>query len=370
MHPPEPSHPDPSSGPLTLAALRRLCGWAAPAETPALPAGYQPTPAQIVFFTLIWAAKLGVAWQTAGPLCDAAGDALPAALAEEHAAQVAGQLDGWGAAVTGLQQGDGREWELLRIRMEKALRRHAPDPAADALQEALLTLLRMLRRMTPGDEIDAAPDATALAAACLPAHSAAYRFDRPFYPYAQRIAENQFYTHWRKRRRWEQDDLGLEEWEELLAAPPAAQPDHAVLHPEGEDDAPALRALLAAEHARLLRLIASQLTPRPRQVVLTTLAARPQFWAALAAFDLPAPDGLTPLPAESDDAGLAQRLGMSENNLRVHRAHGKQAIAAVDPFQALLLENLMAVEVRTVPYRRLLAALWERDEFNLGAGRP
>lgn len=360
MHPPDPSNSDPSnldpsSGPLTLADLLRLCGWAAPVSAPfaqpAPPAGYRPTPAQVAFFTLIWAAKLGVAWQEIGAL-RAAGDALPAALVQEHAAQITGHLDGWGAVVTGLQQGDGREWELLRIQIEKALRRRAPD-ADDAQQETLLTLFRMVSRMTPGDAIDCAADVAALAAACYPAHAAAYRFDRPFYPYARRIAENQFYTHWRQTQR-RGGEVSIEEWEEILEAP-AAQ------HAAGEGAA-ALRALLTAEHARLLRLIASQLTPRPRQVVLLTLAARPQFWAALHAFDLPAPDGVDPLPAGSDDAGLAQRLGMSENNLRVHRAHGKQAIAAVDPFQALLLENLMAAEVRTAPYRRLLRALWEREE--------
>jgi DNA-directed RNA polymerase specialized sigma24 family protein len=325
--------------------------------SPALPAGYRPTPAQIVFFTLVWAAKLGVAWQNAAGPLRAGSDVLPPALVEEHAAQVAGHLDGWGVAVSGLQRGEAHEWELLRIQLDKALRGRSPDQADDALQEALLTLYRMVSRMTPGDAIDRAVDVAALAAACFPAHAAAYRFDRPFYPYAKRIAENQLYTQFRQRRRLDKDALPLDEWEEVLLAPEQVQGDG--------DGAPALRQVLAEEHQRLLYLIGSQLTPKPRQVVLATLAARPQFWAALHALDIPAPNELAPLPADSDDAGLAQRLGMSENNLRVHRAHGKQAIAAVDPFQALLLENLMAAEVRTAQYRRLLAALWDRE---LGSG--
>lgn len=292
-----------ATAPLTVAALFELCHLCTPTEL-ATSSGYRPTPAQIAFFTLIWAARLGAHWQAVvSPLMNGEGDMLSPPLVQEHTTQVAGQLDEWGAAVTGLQQRNAREWELLRIQLDKALRGKSPDHADDALQEALITIFQMVHHMTPGDTIDSAADVAALAAASFPAHAAAYRFDRPFYPYAKRIAENQLYTHFRQRRRWDKDALSLDEWEEILLAPESVDVDT-------EGEAAALRRLLAEELKRLLQLLGSELTPKPRQVVLATLAARPQFWTALRTFAVPAPAGLEPLPHDTNDAELARRLAI------------------------------------------------------------
>jgi len=128
---------------ITLAELETICCQAA-ATWPISPADYRPTAKQIYFFTLVWLLKRKVIFQQAEDCLD-----NQTAASSDRAYQVAYHLDEWGGTVARLKQREAKEWELLRIQMEKAIRYYYSQPEgmqADALQEALLKIFRCSTR--------------------------------------------------------------------------------------------------------------------------------------------------------------------------------------------------------------------------------
>jgi DNA-directed RNA polymerase specialized sigma24 family protein len=319
---------------ITLAELETVCRHAATRQT-AVTENFQPTTNQIYFFTLVWLLKRKVVFQRAEDnLNGQAAAQLPA-----HAQQVAHYLDAWGGIVAGLKQRDAKEWELLRIQMEKAVRYYLGQPEgmqADALQEALLKIFKLLSKMLDGRQLDEAENMVSLVLNTQASLTNIYDFGSPFYSFAKRIARNELINQLRKEHR---QLIYSDPLEGMISSLPTVPPPP---FPEEEDQALETQLLqLKIDLTRLLALIQRDLTPKPRRVVCQTLAAQPQFWRALSLTGLAAPENFPP-PAEfSTDMEIAAALGMTENSVRVHRVHAKKQVQAVDPLLELLLDKLL-----------------------------
>ena len=319
---------------ITVAEVETICRQAA--ATPATaPGEFQPTVQQIYFFTLVWLLKRKVVFQRAEDRLNGQEAAqLPA-----YVYQVAHYLDEWGGIVAGLKQRDAKEWELLRIQMEKAIRYYLGQPEgmrADALQEALLKIFKLLSKMLDGRQIDEADNLVTLVLNSRANLTNIYDFGSPFYSFAKRIARNELINQLRKERRQLTYAGPLETLISSLPAAPAPS------LPEDEDLALETQILqLKLDLTRLLALIQGDLTPKPRRIVCHTLAAQPQFWRALSLTGLSAPEGFPPPAQFNTDAEIAAALGMNENSVRVHRVHAKKQVQAVDPLLELLLDKLL-----------------------------
>jgi DNA-directed RNA polymerase specialized sigma24 family protein len=317
---------------ITLDEIEGLCHQVAARYAPASEL-FWPSANQIFFFTLVWLQKRRVTLQHSG---DRLGGEAGANLAD-HVRQVAEHLDEWGATVSLLKQREAKEWELLRIQMEKALRYYscASDLKAEALQEALVKIWALLDKMANGRELEESEDLVALVKDKRAAWTNIYDFSSPFYAFAKRIARNELITQLRQQSA---EPLYPVPWEEIDAKVPPIPP------PLPEDETPSFdpRPLqLKVDLTKLMEIIQHYLTPKLRQVVCHTLAAQPQFWLALGITGLYPPNGFPPKSELTTDAEIGAVLGMTENNIRVHRAHAKKQMQELDPMLERLLETLM-----------------------------
>lgn len=319
---------------ITVAELETICGHAA--ITPlATSADFQPTPRQIYFFTLVWLLKRKV-------LFGRAEDYLDGQLATDltdHAHTVAQHLAEWGTTITGLKRREAKEWELLRIQMEKAIRYYhcqSEGVKADALQEALLKVFNLLNKMVAGRELDEAEDIVSLVVNTRLNLTNIYDFSSPFYAFAKRIARNELVSQLRQENRHPIYPIPFDDMTtDLPTVPPPSLPGDEETVPE------TWLWQLKIDLTRLLELIRHHLTPKPRQVACQTLAAQSQFWLALAMTGLSVPDDFPPRSEFTNDLEMAATLGMTENSLRVHRIHAKKQVQTVDPLLALLLDKLL-----------------------------
>lgn len=315
------------------------------AMSPAV-SGYRPTISQIAYFALVWATKQGAACRhVAEVLHDKQGHALSVELVQQHIEQVSKHLAEWGSVLTKLQRKDAHEWELLRIQMEKAIARyHCPEQdKEDALHDALIKVWRMVDQAVGGQALDTVENATELVEFMGREDRmmrGGYDFSSPFYSYARRMVENELISKLRRHQRELKYRVELDEMTETvvesssaLASPPPEIPE--------EMDLAASRVQLRIDLTRLLDLISNTLTPKAQQVVLLTLAARPQFWLALDVVGMLPPPDLPNLTENPADVDLGQRLGMSDNSLRVHRSLAKAKITETQPLLGVLLETLM-----------------------------
>jgi DNA-directed RNA polymerase specialized sigma24 family protein len=318
---------------ITLAELETICCQAA-ATWPISPADYRPTVRQIYFFTLVWLLKRKVIFQQADDCLD-----NQTAASSERAYQVAQHLDEWGGTVARLKQREAKEWELLRIQMEKALRYYYSQPEgmqADALQEALLKIFELLNKMIDGRQLDETDDIVTLVVNSRASLTNIYDFGSPFYAFAKRIARNELVTRLRKENR---QPIYSDPLEEMNSTLPAVPPPSL---PEDEDALMETRLFqLKIDLARLLELIQHGLTPKPRRVVCQTLAAQPQFWQALNLTGLTLPENFPSPAGFSTDGEIAAVLGLTENSVRVHRVHAKKQIRETDPVLEILLDKLL-----------------------------
>lgn len=296
--------------------------------------GFRPTSNQIHFFTLVWWLKKRGPVPPQTPL---SGQQISAVT--ERADQVAHHLDEWGTTVDGLKQRDEKEWELLRIQMEKAVKYYPCQPEelkADALQEGLFKVFRLLNKMYDGRTLEETGDITALVANAKTTLTNIYDFGSPFYPFAKRIVRNELISRLRKDGRASAYLIRLEDVAYALSTDPQPRSPR-------EDNETLSKTLLQLriDLTRLLEIVESRLTPRPRQVVLYTLAARPGFWLALEVTGLTPPEGISSKTGFTMDAEIAQAVGTTENSVRVHRRNGKKQVQAIDPIIGLLLESLI-----------------------------
>jgi hypothetical protein len=298
--------------------------------------GYRPIPQHLFFFALVWSLKQRVAYlQRVG---------ADASLAEPLE-QIAQHLEVWGTAVSALKEKDEHEWELLRIQIEKAVETAArdyqcqarTDVKAEAIGNGLTKVFEILHKLPAADTLEATADLIALAVDRRDEFTNLYDFSSPFYPFVRRIARNELITLLRRERR---ETARLQPLEETAHTPVVPPP-----MPE-EDEEVAYKAAqrqLKIVLCRLLELVQTQLTPKPRLVVLQTLAARPQFWRALSLIELSAPAGFPPPTEPRNDAELGTILNLSENSVRVHRFTAKKCIQVIDPKLGQLLERLMTL---------------------------
>ncbi|MCX6032108.1 MAG: hypothetical protein NT169_22775 [Chloroflexi bacterium] len=319
---------------------------------------------------------------------------------------VADNLDIWGPIITKLRERDEKEWELLRIQIEKAVRRYG-CPATwkeDALQQSLMKILGVANMIPETRVLESSADLNSIAGALdqiesrgawatvydpkkwrafidrilkcesqqvteeltillrdqggMPENKATetsaaivktiihirasytgvYSYSSPFYAYAGRIARNELMSQFRRAQR-EPDSLP---WEDQIDQP-APEPS------TSEEDAPNMGAILLQRRIDLTRLLAFIQPERPRSwhwVALQTLAARPQFWLALAATELAPPPGLSQPSGTLEDEQIAEILSMDVNNLRVQRNYAIQRVKINDPMLGRLLERLMAKPTR------------------------
>lgn len=318
---------------IATANLETICRQAATASETVVE-GYRPTANQVYFFTLVCLLKRGLSLPPRDPLSD-----QDLAAVSGRACQVACHLEEWGATVTGLKRGDEREWELLRFQMEKAVRYYPCQPEAlkwDALQEALLKLFGLLDKMYDAPQLQATQDVVALVVKSRGALSNIYDFGSPFYAFAKRVARNQLITGLRQGGRASAYLIPLDDV--AYATSSASVPGS-----WSEDDRALSQTLLqlTIDLSRLLDILEEQLTSKPRQVILYTLAARDQFWRALEVTGLAPPGTMPPQSQFAADSDIAQALGISENSVRVHRSHSKRRVQGTDPILGLLLEGLI-----------------------------
>jgi hypothetical protein len=320
---------------ITLTELESFCRQAATAQT-AGAGNFLPTPKQVYFFTLIWLSKKGVTWDHV----EAMPDSQEVTASLERVQQVTQHLAEWGAIITRLKQKDEKEWELLRLQIEKAVRCYpyiSEDLRVEAVQNALLKIFILLDKMIAWPDLEmrdiahfvqrARGDLTNL-----------YDFGSPFYAFAKRLARNELMTQLRKRGRQGTYSLPLDDTESTLPALIVTTS----FFEEDEVSVQTFHLQLKTDMAKLLETIEHDLTPRLLQVILQTLGTRAEFWRALEVTGLSAPQGLlVDSRGMSTDTYIAETLGITENNIRVHRVHAKKRLKEVDPNLALLLEGLI-----------------------------
>jgi len=344
------ARPDPKNAEeATVAALFAYCQFLEPVATSSRAvSGYRATVSQTAFCVLVWAIKQGATCRhVTEVLHDKQGHPLSATVIHQHVEQVAQHLEEWGIVLTKLQRKDAHEWELLRIQMTKAIARYncPVQDKEDALQDSLVKLWRMLDQAVQSDTLDRAENAAELVE--LMGREgvmmrSGYDFSSPFYSYARRMVENKLISKLRGHQRELKYIVELDEMTETVAeSAPALTAPPPEISVEEERSLAASRLQLRIDLTRLLDSVSSTLTPKARQVVLFTLAARPQFWLALELAGLSPPPELPNLTKSPTDVDLGQWLGMSDNTVRVHRSLGKAKITEVQPLLGVLLETLM-----------------------------
>ena len=320
---------------ITLTELESLCRLATTAQKAGI-GNFRPTPKQVYFFTLLWLSKKAGAWQSV--------EALPASqnvsASLERAQQVTRHLAEWAPIIARLEQKDEKEWDLLRLQLEKAVKYYpsiSEELKLEAVQNSLMKLFILLDKMIPWPDLEGM-DIPRFVQSARPVLTNLYDFGTPFYAFAKRVARNELMTQLRKGGRQRSYSLPLDETRPTLPAllidPPSVEEDDLSLQ--------ALHLQLKRDMAKLLETIQHDLTPRLIQVILQTLGTRAEFWRALEVTGLNAPQKLLADTGLSTDADIAERLGLTENNIRVHRAHAKKRMQAVDPNLALLLESLIS----------------------------
>jgi DNA-directed RNA polymerase specialized sigma24 family protein len=320
---------------IAVAEFEAICRQAA--VSPKTDSGdYRPTANQVFFFSLVWLQKRKVAFK--GPTDRLRGQ--KSTQLRSHARQVAHHLDEWGATVSRLKRREATAWELLRVQLEKAIRRYHNQPEtarADALQEALLKIFQLLDKMIVAHDLDETRDIVSLVVKQRSRLTNIYDFSSPFYPYAKQIVRNELITQIRKEMR---EPIYPGAWEDVVFQLPAVP---APPNPGDEDLVREARLLqLRIDLTRLLALIQRDLTPKAGRVICQTLAARPQFWRALKMTDLSPAKEFPPPFEPATDADLAAALSMTPNAVRVHRAQTKKQVQEMDAILGRLLEVLLA----------------------------
>jgi DNA-directed RNA polymerase specialized sigma24 family protein len=321
--------PDPAD---SITDFETICRQAAAAQEPGT-GNDRASDNQVYFFALVWWLKKGGHLPPPNPLSDPDITAVT-----ERAKTVVQHLSEWGAVVSSLQQRDEKEWEMLRIQMDRAIRYypcHPPQLKADALQEALMKVFRVLHKMPDGRTLDETHDMMALVLKARQDLTNIYDFGSPFYAFAKRVTRNQLISQLRKQGRDRTRSIFGAEMENIPA------PD--VIGPQPEvDDKSSLRLQLKIDLAVLLEIVGHDLPPKRRQVILYTFAARPQFWRALEKTGLDLPDGIPQEGVVTSDAHIAQALKTTENNVRVHRREARKQVDEIDRILGLLFESLVA----------------------------
>lgn len=321
------------------------------------PLSYQATTKQIFFFILTWLKKKRVVFHELS-LQASDGDAINIT---DQVCATSRNLGHWGPIISRLQWEMGaplidrdkqqqreREWELLRIQMEKAAGRKARaygrfDLIDQVLEQTLLKLLEMLRKMITGEQIEAAGTPADVVLLVEKAFDdvlrGTYDYSSPFYAYVKRIVQNNLIDQLRAGNRHAQQFVPLETVEGDLTIA-STWLDAAV-----EDDEEALRYETARRNfqqtlTRLLEQI-DQLPQRQRQAITCTLAARPQFWRAVELTKMPIPPDFPEQGALTDDTEIAAMLDVQVNSLRVNRNHAKRRIMEANKNVGRWLERLM-----------------------------
>jgi hypothetical protein len=242
--------------------------------------------------------------------------------------------------------------------MEKALRRYTCPQATkdEALANALLKVIALLNRLPDGETLEQAPDIFAFFVEHQAQLTSVYNFSSPFYTFVSQIARRTLFDELNHDRIRQQpiDERPVDDLAELLSLPVGATEAMPDWDKYGEQQLFQLRRDLL----QLLLLIDAQLPPRQRQVTLLTLAARSQFWLAVAMTELPTPAGIqpplgsleekmarilaqmTPLPDHTDKA-IAEIMNSNVNGIRVHRIYAKERICDHDPLLGKVLETLV-----------------------------
>jgi DNA-directed RNA polymerase specialized sigma24 family protein len=318
---------------ITVREIESLCHQAA-ASVLVKADGYQPTANQVFFFTLVWVSKVMVKQQEIIDFRhkDWVIRCVDSAGVQQRARLVAQFLREWGAAVSGLKQSDDKRWELLRIQMEKALKRFdcPVETKDDAVQEAFFKMHQMLAKMPDSLLLEATTDLAALVAQNQTIFKGIYDFGAPIYAYAQRVVHNHLINLLKDSADEPVDEDGWEQAEVITVDDEEPSTEEVDRYPQ----------ILKKSLKRLFFLLETKLTPMPAKVIWHTLAARSQFWLALSITAVKPPSPLPPMPAASD-ADIARTLTISENDVRVHRNHAKKTIHNSDPKAGKLLEVLL-----------------------------
>ncbi|MBV7333445.1 hypothetical protein KFU94_35470 [Chloroflexi bacterium TSY] len=243
----------------------------------------------------------------------------------------------------GLKNRVDKEWILFLFQMENAVRNYAvsDDIKADAVQEAAMKVLELLKKLPTFaelDQIDAIDEIVMWIVDGKSRYGNVYHFGSPFYAFTKTIVRFQLIDMIRRERNTNKITVQLEEIEnDLYSNLTVSSPDE----PER-----VVLAQLRKDLVNLLKLIDQVLKSKPRIVIIETLVARPQFWRVLKETNLSAPANYLPDSGVQSDAEIVRKLEITVSNLRAQRSQSLRRISAKDAILGELLKRLIAARGR------------------------
>lgn len=250
-------------------------------------------------------------------------------------------LGKWGGTVTALQMKEEHAWRLLQLQTRNAIIRttynlgcvERLDLVELAVADNLPKIFEMLGKMVPASEIESTEDAVGFAVEKQDKLRGTYDFEVPIYRYTNKMGQNRFIDLLRKEQRRKKREVHIDELEQTIFAT-----DQFVTE---EEFTKAEQKLVHTFH-RLLDQISQQLPKVKREVILHTLAMRPQFWHLLEFLNITRPAELPNAYHYTDDVSLAKGLNMTVTSIRSNRSQAKTKIIETDPELGMLMELLLA----------------------------
>lgn len=287
---------------------------------------YQPVEPHIFFFVLVWSQKRRQAFKIETDMLVG----FCADRAEVRVTLVAKHLGIWGEIVSGLQRGDEHEWVAVREQMYKSVSRRncTKEIQEDSYQEAQLKVFEILRKIPDAQLIYSNQSIVQFVIERQDSFTNIYDFGSPLYYWAQTITINEL-----------NQALGIPTEDDLWGLSPEDEP----VSSDPVDTEQAFKNAIVRLTNLFERMLTEveKLTPKPRQVVYTTLAARQQLWLMLETLGMEQPQSIPAKMQPTDDSAIAGYLGMTENNVRVHRSKALKVIMEIDRELGELLQKLM-----------------------------
>lgn len=306
--------------------------------------GYQPSRNQVAFFAFAWFFNTAKKQMERGkplprfirttPLM------LDSAVIDAQCRTTATHLAGEsGEQVTLLKDESPVEWaalyDTLQMRLKQLYGRQLDAVALDeVLAQVLNRVLRAIRQMVKGAEIDQQHDVVDFALERQETMVTGYNFSGPFQSYVESFLPNEAKRYLKNAGKEQTRLLPLVEEVALAVGVEADLIDEE----EQAEQRQKLKQLLPALFAAL-----ETLPTKRRQVALYTLAGREQFWHLIGITGWPAPASLPAKSHEGTDEAIGAALDLKPNNVRVHRRQAYLTLQAADPAVGKLFKVLIDV---------------------------
>lgn len=306
--------------------------------------GYQPSRNQVAFFVFAWFFNTAKKQMLKGERLPRFTRTTPLMLdptvidaqCRTTAAHLVGES---GEQVTLLKNESPVEWAALYKTLQMRLKRlhgHQLDAIAqdEVLAQVLDRVLRAIRQMVHGAEIDQQNDVVDFAFDRQEAMATGYNFSRPFQSYVESILPKEAMRYLKSASKESARRLPLEEEVAIAVGVEADLVDEV----EQAEQRQKLKQLLPTLFAAL-----ETLPSKRRLVALYTLAGREQFWHLLDIAEWPVPTALPAKSHEGTDEAIGAALDLKPNNVRVHRRQAYLTLHAADPAVGKLFKVLIDV---------------------------